>query len=120
MYYKNLKAKEENKAECNILEVEYTIKEIRNMFVLDDKYNVLADLRKRVIERPIQAMMGSQQCNVGVKGIEYIREGKTVVSVKFFIMFTISAGQEKLAEQIELYKKQRQLKFGDAGAVSME
>lgn len=108
------------KGEGKILEVEYKVEDIRNMFMLGDKYTIISDLRKRVIERPIEAMMETKQCNIGVKETEYVRTGKCITSIKFYISFTISPEQERFTRQAEVLKKRRVLKFGTAHEPIME
>lgn len=100
------------KQEVKPLEVTYSIEDIRKMFVLEDKYQLIVDLKKRVIEGPIKTMIDNPQCNISVVGIVYIKSGKTITGVCFSIKFTISESQEKFNESVERCKEERQRHFG--------
>lgn len=111
LHFRELRAKGK-KQEVKPLEVTYSIEDIRKMFVLEDKYPLIVDLKKRVIEGPIKNMVDNPQCNISIIGIAYIKSGKTITGVCFSIKFTLSETQEKFNESVEKCKEERQRRFG--------
>ena len=63
--------------------IEYTIEEIKEYLLLQNKYKVFKDFRKWVIEAAIKELKEKELLDI--YKVEYIKTGRKVTSIKFYI-----------------------------------
>jgi len=77
----------------------FTIQEIRDIFMLEDKYKDIKDLKKRVIDKAVQQI--NEHSNMTVSH-EYRKRGRRVVGVDFkFKIKVVSLEEAKPKKQID-------------------
>lgn len=63
--------------------IEYSVDEIKEYLMLQNKYNVFSDFRKRIIESGIKELKEKELLDI--YKVEYIRTGRKVTSIKFYV-----------------------------------
>ena len=63
--------------------IEYTLTNIKEYLLLQDKYSVFKDFRKWVIEPVIKELREKEL--LGIYDVEYIKTGRKVTSIKFYV-----------------------------------
>ena len=63
--------------------IEYSVDEIKEYLMLQDKYKVFADFRKRIIESCIKELKEKELLDI--YKVEYIKTGRKVTSIKFYV-----------------------------------
>lgn len=63
--------------------VEYALKEIKELLSLDNSYGLFSNFRKKVIEHAVAEFQANKLFKISK--VEYAKEGKNVVSIKFYI-----------------------------------
>ena len=72
----------ESALQKNQNKLEFSIDELKKMFVIEEKYKLFADLKKRVIEKPIKDLVQNTNLNVS---IHYRKNGRQISSVIFLV-----------------------------------
>ncbi|SPZ51236.1 replication protein [Sarcina ventriculi] len=63
--------------------IEYSVDEIKEYLMLQDKYKVFADFRKRIIESCIKELKEKELLDI--YKVEYIKTGRKITSIKFYV-----------------------------------
>ena len=63
--------------------IEYTLTNIKEYLLLQDKYSVFKDFRKWVIEPVIKELREKELLDI--YDVEYIKTGRKVTSIKFYV-----------------------------------
>lgn len=63
--------------------IEYSLEEIKEYLLLQDKYKVFSDFRKWVIEPAIKELKEKELLDI--YNVEYIKTGRKVTSIKFYV-----------------------------------
>jgi topoisomerase IA-like protein len=91
-----------------------SVEQIREMFVLGDKYILFADFFKRVVATPINSLNNSKECNIRVETASkgrtnmYIKDGKKVIAIRFEVTYKDMTVVESLALTDERKEKKRE------------
>ena len=63
--------------------IEYSIDEIKEYLLLDNKYNLFSNFRRRIIEPVIKELKEKELLDI--YNVEYIKTGRKVTSIKFYV-----------------------------------
>ena len=63
--------------------IEYSLEEIKEYLLLQDKYKVFSDFRKWVIEPAIKELKEKELLDI--YNVEYVKTGRRVTSIKFYV-----------------------------------
>ena len=63
--------------------IEYSVDEIKEYLLLDNKYNLFSNFRRRIIEPVIKELKEKELLDI--YNIEYVKTGRRVTSIKFYV-----------------------------------
>ena len=63
--------------------IEYSVDEIKEYLLLDNKYNLFSNFRRRIIE-PVNKELKEKEL-LDIYNVEYIKTGRKVTSIKFYV-----------------------------------
>ena len=63
--------------------IEYSVDEIKEYLLLDNKYNLFSNFRRRIIEPVIKELKEKELLDI--YNVEYIKTGRKVTSIKFYV-----------------------------------
>ena len=63
--------------------IEYSLEEIKEYLLLDNKYNLFSNFRRRIIEPVITELKEKELLDI--YKVEYIKTGRKVTSIKFYV-----------------------------------
>ena len=63
--------------------IEYSVDEIKEYLLLDNKYNLFSNFRRRIIEPVIKELKEKELLDI--YNVEYIKTGRKITSIKFYV-----------------------------------
>ena len=63
--------------------IEYSVDEIKEYLLLDNKYNLFSNFRRRIIEPVIKELKEKELLDI--YNVEYVKTGRRVTSIKFYV-----------------------------------